>query len=35
MTQEDILQHPEEYDLSIETVGTGTLKSPMKGVSFV
>ena len=35
MTQEDILQHPEEYDLSIETVGTGTLKSPMKGISFV
>ena len=30
MTQEDILNNPEQYDLSIETVGTGTLKSPMK-----
>lgn len=35
MTQEDILQNPGEYDLSIETVGVGTLKSPMKGVQFV
>ena len=35
MTQEDILNNPEQYDLSIETVGTGTLKSPMKGVPFV
>ena len=35
MTQEDILNNPEKYDLSIETVGTGTLKSPMKGVPFV
>ena len=35
MTQEDILNNPEQYDLSIETVGTGTLKSPMKGVQFV
>lgn len=34
MTQEDILQNPETYDLSIETVGTATLKSPMKGVPF-
>ncbi|MCQ2108925.1 MAG: ATP-dependent 6-phosphofructokinase [Fibrobacter sp.] len=35
MTQEDILQNPAGYDLSIETVGQGTLKSPMKGVQFV
>ena len=35
MTQEDILQNPEQYDLSIETVGKGTLKSPMKGMRFV
>ncbi len=35
MTQEDILQNPGKYDLSIETVGVGTLKSPMKGVQFV
>ena len=35
MTQEDILNYPEQYDLSIETVGTGTLKSPMKGIQFV
>ena len=35
MTQEDILQNPGQYDLSIETVGASTLKSPMKGVQFV
>ena len=35
MTQEDILKNPEKYDLSIETVGKGTLKSPMKGIQFV
>ena len=35
MTQEDILQNPEKYDLSIESVGQGTLKSPMSGVPFV
>lgn len=35
MTQEDILKNPEKYDLSIETVGMGTLKSPMKGIQFV
>ena len=35
MTQEDILRNPEEFDLSIETVGKGTLKSPMKGIQFV
>ena len=35
MTQEDILNNPEQYDLSIETVGKGTLKSPMKGMRFV
>lgn len=35
MTQEDILQNPSAYDLSIETVGKGTLQSPMKGVQFV
>ena len=35
MTQEDILQNPSAYDLSIETVGQGTLKSPMKGIQFV
>ena len=35
MTQEDILQNPEKFDLSIETVGPGTLKSPMKGMKFV
>ena len=35
MTQEDILNNPEKFDLSIESVGTGTLKSPMKGVPFV
>lgn len=35
MTQEDILKNPTQYDLSIETVGKGTLKSPMKGVPFV
>ncbi|SHK97235.1 ATP-dependent 6-phosphofructokinase [Fibrobacter sp. UWEL] len=35
MTQEDILQNPTEYDLSIETVGVGTLKSPLKGLQYV
>ena len=35
MTQEDILNYPEKFDLSIDSVGTGTLKSPMKGVPFV
>lgn len=35
MTQEDILQNPTEYDLSIETVGKGTLKSPLKGLQYV
>ena len=35
MTQEDILKNPEKYDLSIETVGKGTLKSPMRGMQFV
>ena len=35
MTQEDILANPKDYDLSIETVGKGTLKSPMKGIRFV
>ena len=35
MTQEDILTNPGEFDLSIETVGKGTLKSPMKGIKFV
>ena len=35
MTQEDILQNPDKYDLTIETVGKGTLKSPMKGIQFV
>lgn len=35
MTQEDILRNPGQYDLSIETVGASTLKSPMKGVQFV
>ena len=35
MTQEDILKNPEQYNLSIETVGKGTLKSPMKGIQFV
>ncbi len=35
MTQEDILQNPGNFDLSIETVGKGTLQSPMKGVQFV
>ena len=35
MTQEDILNNSEKFDLSIESVGTGTLKSPMKGVPFV
>ena len=35
MTQEDILRNPDQYNLSIETVGKGTLKSPMKGIQFV
>jgi len=35
MTQEDILQNPSGYDLSIETVGVGTLKSPLKGLQYV
>ena len=35
MTQEDILANPKDFDLSIETVGKGTLKSPMKGIKFV
>ena len=35
MTQEDILHNPEQFNLSIETVGKGTLKSPMKGIQFV
>ncbi len=35
MTQEDILRNPDQYNLSIETVGKGTLKSPIKGIQFV
>ena len=35
MTQDDIIKNPLDYDLSIETVGKGTLKSPMNGVPFV
>ena len=35
MTQDDIIKNPLDYDLSIETVGRGTLKSPMNGVPFV
>ncbi len=35
MTQDDIIKNPSDYDLSIETVGKGTLKSPMNGVPFV
>ena len=35
MTKEDILENPDNYDLSIETVGKGTLVSPMKGLKFV
>lgn len=35
MTQNDILQNPDQYDLSIETVGEGTLASPMTGLRFV
>ena len=35
MTQDDIIKNPSAYDLSIETVGKGTLKSPMNGVPFV
>ena len=34
MTQDDIIKNPSDYDLSIETVGKGTLKSPMNGVPF-
>ncbi len=35
MTRDDIIQNPNEYNLSIETVGEGTLQSPMSGVHFV
>lgn len=35
MTQADILENPEQYDLSIETVGAGSLESPMTGINFV
>jgi len=35
MTQYDILEHPDQYDLSIEKVGEGTLVSPMTGLRFV
>ena len=35
MTREDILENPDKYDLSIETVGKCTLNSPMKGLKFV
>jgi 6-phosphofructokinase 1 len=35
MTQYDILEHPDKYDLSIEKVGEGTLVSPMTGLRFV
>lgn len=35
MTQEDILQNPTEYDLSIKTVGKATLHSPMNDIQFV
>ena len=35
MTKEDILENPDQYDLSIETVGKCTLVSPMKGLKFV
>ncbi|MCK9182742.1 MAG: ATP-dependent 6-phosphofructokinase [Fibrobacteraceae bacterium] len=35
MTKEDILENPGKYDLSIETVGKGTLISPMNGLRFV
>lgn len=34
MTPHDIISKPEKYDLSIETVGTATLKSPMIGMRF-
>lgn len=35
MTKEDILENPDQYDLSIETVGKCTLLSPMNGLKFV
>jgi len=35
MTQYDILEHPDQYNLSIEKVGEGTLVSPMTGLRFV
>lgn len=35
MTKEDILENPDQYDLSIETVGKCTLLSPMSGLKFV
>lgn len=35
MKKEDIIQNPADYDLSIETVGVGTLRSPMSGIHFV
>jgi len=35
MTEIDILEHPEQYDLSIEKVGEGTLVAPMTGLRFV
>src|SRR5690554_1351896 len=34
MTPHDIISKPEKYDLSIETVGTATLQSPMIGMRF-
>ncbi len=35
MTREDILENPDNYDLTIETIGKCTLVSPMKGLKFV
>ena len=35
MTLHDIISNPEQYDLSIETVGSPTLHSPMMGMRFI
>src|SRR5574344_158589 len=35
MTLHDIISNPEQYDLSIETVGSPTLHSPMMGIRFI
>lgn len=35
MTLHDIISNPDQYDLSIQTIGVPTLKSPMTGMRFI